>query len=50
VVSSSGMLPPIRYAFDSDARADNAWKEGDCSFVGGDGRRVSAYEGKKSQP
>jgi hypothetical protein len=42
-VSSSGMEPPIRYVFVSEAIALRAWKEGDCSFVGGEGRRVSAY-------
>ena len=36
------MLPPSRYALDSAAIDDRAWKLGDCSFVGGEGRSVSA--------
>ena len=42
----SGMLPPRRYVDVSEARAERAWKVGDCSLVGGDGSNVSAYLGK----
>lgn len=45
-VSSSGIEPPTRYVLVSEAIADRAWKEGDCSLVGGEGRRVSAYLGE----
>ena len=36
------MEPPTRYVFVSEAMVERAWKEGDCSVVGGEGRRVSA--------
>ncbi len=42
----SGMLPPSRYVLVSAAMEERAWYVGDCSFVGGEGRSVSAYEGK----
>lgn len=38
----SGMEPPRRYALDSAAMAERAWKVGDWSSEGGEGRRVSA--------
>jgi len=36
----------MRYAFASEAIEESAWKDGDLSFAGGEGRRVSAYFGK----
>ena len=46
----SGILPPSTYALDSAARADKAWNVGDCSCVGGEGSKVSAYLGKWAVP
>ena len=46
----SGILPPSRYVDVSEARAERAWKVGDSSGVGGEGRSVSAYVGKYWQP
>jgi hypothetical protein len=40
----------MRYDLDSLARADRAWKVGDCDSVGGEGCRVSAYLGKYFVP
>lgn len=42
-VSSSGIDPPTKYVLVSEAMALSAWNDGDCSLVGGEGRRVSAY-------